>query len=296
MQKINTLLILILLVVVLYACGSAEESKSSDSNKSDSQTLDMDKLKAYQQFLNQLDASQVESIVKGAEYFTQKVKSTNTAMNDSAYAIFSDFHFKVGLKIDENTLTKNQDAFFEIISDNKDNQLKPVADKIKQNGLRFGISEGYIYVSPDYAFQRKHFFDSFSPTMQTYFAQDQKEYDEIYADDGGLIVTPTDLAKRVVYWEDFLQKNPNFFWNYKAKQTIKEYTAVLFNGMDNSPIFFYEGDLNLSFKEAYQYLKNEKPETVIGKKAIDYLALIEKNKGRDSEELKSYRAKNAPWE
>lgn len=295
MQKINILLTFLLVAIVLYACGNTKENKTASTSPIDSLSLDTDKLKAYQSFLNQLDTNEMTNISKAAEYFTTSFKGTSTNTNDSAYSLFNSFHWKVNFRVEENLILKDMEKYFEVINDKIDNAVKPTVNKIQQSGFRFGITEGSIYISPDFAFQRKHFFEALSPAMQTYFAQEEKEDQEGYADDGGLVVEPKIIAERIVFWEKFDAQYPQFRWKSKVKHSIKNYTSVIFNGMDNSPIF-YENQLDSAYLVAYQFLKKENAQTEIGKQATQYLDLLEKNKGKDSPDAKDFRTKIAPWE
>jgi hypothetical protein len=127
-------------------------------------------------------------------------------------------------------------------NDNSYNILEKedLINKLAANGAIVVASDGACYIDekPDYLY--KIFKGKISDALTQYLKLNSKELKESFSFDACLSISFEQLYKRVINWEDFINKNPNFFLEKEAKDKYTEYLGILLSGMDNSPIYEYE--------------------------------------------------------
>lgn len=294
------------LKLLLFTCvlttGMGCKDKQSEATKTETaqtataseNTIAVDgvKLKTYQDFLNTLDTANISSSSKAGEEFKKLFASADTETSDSAYCLFRDFHQRMVIPR-QNIIDENNESYLGFFGETPvSKKAKDYRDMLQKNGFDLNQTEGYVYTEVSYKFQKKYVFDRLSPAMQSYFIQTQKEITEGTASDGGLIVEPKVLAERVVFWEEFLKKYPNFRWNIEATSSTGWFTDMLLNGLDNTPAFDYETKmLNVSYQQAYRFLMDNKAETQAKKILAEYYPILSQNKMKDSPQAQAYRAK-----
>ena len=301
MKTISSLLVYVILCYALVACKKGQSETTSQQTDSiptlatATTSVDSDKLQKYSQFLAQLDTTSMASITKAGAEYRELFATTNTETNDSAYALFRDFH-QLLVMPQQTIMDKDNEKYGQLLY----NQGKPTQkvkehyEEMQKNGFYLGTVEGYVYLSPLPEYQKQYVFDKLSPAMQVYFSQKQKEEMEGTADDGGLLVEPKVLAERIIFWEDFLTKNPTFRWKNSLEADNRSTTYFLINGLDNTPTFSYETkSLDTSFRTAYRFLIDTHGQTKIGKLITEYYAILSKTNLKDSPKAQEFRAKVA---
>jgi len=129
----------------------------------------------------------------------------------------------------------------------------------KDGAVLSGSSDGfYIDAEPDYLY--KIFKGKISDALTQYLKLNSKELKEGFSCDAGMLISFDQLYKRVINWEDFINKNPNFFLEKEAIEKYNLYLETLLSGMDNDPIFEREpAKLLPDIKRLYEKIiaKNE---------------------------------------
>lgn len=270
----------------------SETTQTETTVSSENATTDEAKLKTYKDFLNTLDTTNLASSSKAGEEFQKLFTNTDREINDSAYSLFRDFHERMILP-QQNIIDKDNNSYAGIFGGVE--VSKKVAEHqstLQKNGFDLNQTEGYVYIEASYEFQKKYVFDRLSPAMQSYFNQSQKEITEGTASDGGLIVEPKILAERVIFWEEFLKKYPNFRWKREVIFEVSSLNNMLFNGLDNTRAFDYDTQkLNAAYQEAYNFLMKSEAETQAKKMLAEYYPILLKNKMKDSPQAQAYREK-----
>jgi hypothetical protein len=186
------------------------------------------------------------------------------------------------------------ESFLEVFMDmgKPTKRVKEFHEELKKNGFELDVTEGYVYVALKPDFHKKYVYELLSPAMQTYFTQWSKEYEEGLSSDGGLIIEVKTLAERIIFWEKFEQQNPDFQWKEDVKASQRNYTYILLNGMDNTPVFDYETkQVNEEYRLVYRFLAEENKDTKIGKLLQEYYAILSKNNLKDSPQAQAFRTK-----
>jgi hypothetical protein len=121
-------------------------------------------------------------------------------------------------------------------------------------GLILLRTEGENYVDVNYDYYYKLFKGRVSPALTDYLKIRKKELRQGFSVDAELIISFHQLYKRVITWENFNTKYPDFFNKEDAQINYATYLSTLITGLDNSPLFDY--DTGRLFPEIYNlYLK-----------------------------------------
>jgi len=259
----------------------------------------------YTKFLATLDISDGNSISKAAAFYKEKLKGADTKLTDECYAKFAEFYEKVMFKLDETFSAKEEKdqikiyEFFAPSDQKSEGEMtqaqKDYAQFLKTNGLRIETTEGTFFVYKDGKYLNDTFKDFVSSSMKEYLAQKEKENKEGYASDAGLTILPKDITERIIFWENFVKKNPDFIYTKEQKDSITFMTLDLLIGMDNTPVFDYETNkLSETFKEGYKFVIEKHPDSEIGKIIKEYYAILEKNGFKDSKDRLAFISKHTP--
>jgi len=107
-------------------------------------------------------------------------------------------------------------------------------------GLILLRTEGDNYVDVNYDYYYKLFKGRVSPALTDYLKIRKKELRQGFSEDAELIITFHELYKRVITWENFNAKYPDFFNKRDSQINYATYLSTLITGMDNSPLFDYD--------------------------------------------------------
>jgi len=259
----------------------------------------------YVKFLATLNEKDIKSISKAVDYFNEKLKGIDVKIIDECYIKLDEFHNNVASNVDQKFTNKKEEEHYILFSimypNNENPEAKPTQSQkdyvelLKNNGLKIGTAEGTFFIVKDASFIFKKINDIVSPVMKEYLDQKQKESKEGYASDGGLSINPKDIAERIVFWENFVKKNPDFVFTKEQKDSITYMTLDLLSGMDNTPVFDYETNkLTDSFKEGYKFVIEKHSDTDLGKIIKEYYAILEKDGFKDSKTGLAFISKLTP--
>ncbi len=220
---------------------------------------------------------------KAADKYTSLFKGQPSSMADSGYVIFEKFYRRVDNTINEIHFQDSTDYKPLVLVYDEPNplaltqKLKDYNNKMIANGFEVDMTEGATYLKQDRDFIAKHFYSFISPVLKEYLVQVNKDHKEGFSEDGGLTISPVQLADRVIWRENFLRKHPDFIFRKSAESERKSYLATLFEGMDNTPVLSFEdGKLDPSYAEAYQYLQKKAPQSPASKLIKPYFAALQK--------------------
>ncbi|MBK6525633.1 MAG: hypothetical protein IPG07_08795 [Crocinitomicaceae bacterium] len=139
-------------------------------------------------------------------------------------------------------------------------------EKYSKHGFEMSYNEGYAYLMPDIKFLSKKFKNDVSVELDDYIDILKVSTAQL-TNDGGLILEWSELADRILTYEDFLVENTESkYWDNVMSNYVEE-TNFLMWGLDNSPIigmWSEEGvkKLDETVSEVYQKLiKDDKHRT-----------------------------------
>jgi hypothetical protein len=149
-----------------------------------------------------------------------------------------------------------------------------------QGGYKLMMAEGYIFPQVDYGSWTRHA-SQLSPELADYIALLALETDQPTVVDAGLIITWDELGGRALQAETYLRTYPDAQAYAEVQKLFERYMAVYLQGIDNTPIYSYEGYRLLDEVEAsYRKLTTEHPGTAAAAAVNGYLELLESRDGR----------------
>jgi len=250
----------------------------------------------YKAILKKLDTTEVGSVTVAAEKFSELFAKADTAQADSGFIAFSSFYDKIGSNVNEQHVkdSANYMAYVPGFSSQHAKKTAATDERVKQlkaNGFTIDISEGSTYIRQDRNFLAKYFYPLVSPVMKEYLVQLNKENEEGFLEDAGLVITPVELSNRLILWEKFLTKNPTFPFADDIKQQQRGYLTFLLEGIDNSPLMEHgTSEIRKIYVDAYNNIIQNHPQSATaGLIRPYYEALKQKDSKKAQSLLQQYK-------
>ncbi|MDB5246947.1 MAG: hypothetical protein JWQ40_1341 [Segetibacter sp.] len=258
---------LIFLALLVFACrpGKKKEVDLVTDNKPAETSIST--IDAYNRFIKSLDTTDIASVSAAAQKYVELFAKTDSIQADSGFVLFEGLYDKMGNYLNEQHLkdSSNYDAY--VLGRDTGNATKsPKANahvqKLKDNGFTLGTVEGSTYIKQDRNFLSKYFYPHISSVMKKYLTQVNKENEEGFIDDAGLLITPLQLSERVLWWENFLKTHPSFVYVEEIKQEQKGKTTFLLEGIDNTPLLDYNTKtLQTDYRKAFESVLKKHPQS-----------------------------------
>ena len=176
---------------------------------------------------------------------------------DSVFVLFGNV-FYTHLNRFNDSLEINYKSMLERI-DRKisDPEITDFTSSLDRCGLILLRSEGMYYVDEKDDYFYNLFKDRISRAMTEYLKFRKKELKEGFSNDAGLIITFNQLYHRVLTWESFNTRYPDFVNREETQNYYTTYMSTLLTGMDNSPTFDYDtGILFPELKKLYSKIRS----------------------------------------
>ncbi len=181
--------------------------------------------------LEKLDPGDLNSLNVAGIVFRNCVADTLT--RDSMFVVFNDFYNNVAANYPENNegfSTQLSESF----SENDLNQLKA---HLASYGILLKSSEGISYIEPGLEFLSENFGSGLSVAYREYLTLCIKEQRAPFAEDGLILIPVDSLASRILAWENFITKYPDFIAIRVAQDQYTQYLGAFLAGTDNSRVF-----------------------------------------------------------
>ncbi len=231
---------ILLISSFLFACNF-NQSKSTDprsDSKGDS-TVDLAKMAQlkltnadeYRKVLDKLDQGELTSLDVASTLFKNCVADSLT--RDSMFVVFNDFYNSVAGSYLEN----NENINTQLEKSPSSEAVKQLKVSLASYGILLSSSEGTFYLEPQTEYLLKNFGSSLSPAYREYLTIGSKEQKTRFAEDGTILIFSDSLASRIVTWENFMTKYPDFISIKMAQDQYSQYMGAFLAGMDNSRVF-----------------------------------------------------------
>ncbi len=257
-------------------------------------------LKEYEVFLARLDSAEVTNVSEAAEEYAALFKGQPQPLADSGYVLFEQFYQRVDKTL--NHLHRRASTDFRPLAVNYEEsrlgslpqELMDYNQIMRENGFEVALIDlldGGTYLKQNRNFIATHFYSFISPDLKEYLEQINKETKEGFSDVGGLAIIEEVFVDRVIWWENFVAKHPNFIWAKESEARKKFYFTVLLQGLVNNPVLSLERNkLDTYFAVAYQELHKCAPYSEANKLVQPYLkALKRSDRTRANALLKQYK-------
>jgi hypothetical protein len=278
-------------LLFLISCNLREGSKNTGSIAAEQVSMDSEKIahlkiasaEDYNQALDMLEKKDLKSIDIAIRLF-QHAK-TDSLSRDSMMVGFNDFLSSVASSYLENNDSLQGRKGIDI----SDEATRKIKERLAGYGMNLSTSEGEFYLEPDNDYLIQHFGEKISPAYLEFLTISSTEQKQKFADDGTILIPADSIGKRIVTWENFMEKYPYFVSIGKVQDLYAQYMEAYLSGTDNSKVFDptsnkLKDDLRQSF-EAYIAQNPGKKSTSIIK---GYFDLLKSNGFVYSEKVDSY--------
>lgn len=163
-------------------------------------------------------------------------------------------------------------------------------EKIQKLGYTIVQPEGILQLERSTKYIGSEFQVLLSTPMKEFWKMYHLENEKAFAADAAIIQPLSDMVDRIIYWERFLKKYPDFAMKEHVNFEHDRYVYFLFAGMDNTPSFSYPDGVDLvkDFQKAYYYAVEQYPESDYAKKVNAYLDLLEANNHKRSPQINKF--------
>ncbi|MEY3444303.1 MAG: hypothetical protein RLZZ519_2584 [Bacteroidota bacterium] len=252
----------------------------------------------FKKELDKLDKTDCKSIAAAVDQFKIAMQGKPKFVADQAVPLLSEVVDAVIDKVNNELFTRSDLATFETMYDEEAIRKAPpkVRDEInawKACKLHLEFPEGMCVVLADPGIFDDEVGPFVSEPMQKFLAQRKKELGEGYANDGGLVVAIQDLADRAVFWDNFLVEYPTFVNVPFIRSLARNYAVDIVLGLDNTPSLGYEEDgaLEKEFKDAYDWVLKEHPNTETAVLVQEWCDLLKQTGWKRSPKTDAYATK-----
>ena len=280
-----------------------EHLETSNSNVSEVNPIQQNNLPSqvnvslvnqYKNILNTLNKNDPKSITLAINKFTSLFSGiSNVQTCDAAYVIFDKYYKQV---LDLNR-TKNLNAYQHLIPEiqryqKATMQTNNYSKMLALNGFNFSIKNNKVVLAEDVDYIYRIFYKETSAQMRFYMDQYQLEEPNFWHDYHQLLIPPTKLARWVLTWNYLVATYPEFIWHSKAKKRLKENLTILLFGLNKTPAFNKATNILIpEYLNAYHYIGDKYPKSLIGRSFNEYLSVLEKSKWKNSIEVQQQQEK-----
>jgi hypothetical protein len=253
------------------------------------------KLKEFDYFIQNLDKSKFYSNSIAANKFKELFINERIDIKDSAFVVFDKFYDEVQNKLNDLHINDNSEYWI-LFNKSNNNQKKQIPDVILnyrkdllENGFDISMSEGNTWIKQDWNFVSKNFYGILSPTMKEYCTFQNTINREETLEDGAFMISPTRLAERIIWLENFINLNPEFILIERCKLYYKSFLYLLLNGSDHSQILDDNENINSKFSDAFNFITLEYSESKSAKLILPiYNFFINKEKTKAHNLINKY--------
>lgn len=254
----------------------------------------------FDSFLNKLDRNNINSISIAVSRFQKLEKESTSLKYNEIFFKFRAFYYDVIESLNRNLLPKIEKRLYdypENLSDDnykkvKYNEIKEFMISLNSNGCELDMTEGGYFIDEKVAFLKNIFASRVSDSISVFLKMRYNEKQERFFEDAVLLIPLETLGKRIINWENYIERFPNTKITNEAKYYYKTYLGTFVIGFENSPSFDYEGNLSSERKSAYisfiNKYKNSKSAQIIS----DYLSLLGKTEFKYTAKIKKFMKDN----
>jgi len=198
-----------------------------------------------------------------AELITSQFDSLNQTRKENIFILFRKAYKQIIEEYNSSSSIKYSEL--QDFSNHTHIEYEQVMEKefnkeLARKGAILSWSEGSCYIDekPDYLYNI--FKSRISNEMTEYLRISSKEIKEGFLNDGGLTISFENLYERIITWENFINKYPEFLLKKEVEDNYSKYLSTFFSGSDNTPIYEYEpAKLLPEIKKIYEKIiaKNE---------------------------------------
>jgi len=269
------------------------------SNLAFSQLNTIDTLQVFQNYISTLNPNDISTLDKSANKYRRLFEKSSASEKDTAFIIFWRYYVTVADSLGAKYVqVQKYNSFINIkdfdVPSSKNEKLKQaLAEKNKSlnendftilknlnhYGYKFDTIEGIILVSiSDPKFIIKNFTGLISPALRQYITKVIEEIDTAENSDSAPTLSLNELVSRTLWWENFINKNQNFFFIDDCIATYNTYLYTLMRGTYRIRAFdSNDQKLNDKFRNIYERIMTHHKGTKVAEIISKYYNILKKN-------------------
>ena len=259
----------------------------------------IDTLQIYQNYINTLNPNDISTLDNSVNKYRQLFEKSSAFEKDSAFIIFWRYYVTVadslGAKYVQNekynsfinikhfdeASSKNEKLKQTLLEKNKNLNEKDfnILKSINHYGYKFDSIEGLILLSiTDSKFILNNFTGLISASLKQYITKVIEEIDSAENSDYASPITLKELVSRTLWWENFINNNPNFFLIDDCIATYNSYLYALMIGTGRLQAFDSNNQkLNDNFRKIYERIMTHYKGTKAAEVISKYYNILKKN-------------------
>ncbi len=295
------------LSVLLFVSSCGDSSISKKPVKLDEEVSDVQPWKdivgEYETFVKGLNKRNISSSTVAMKKYKRLFKDADKATCDSGFVVFHELYESLIRSENESVYNdvKLQNTVWNQTDENGKSEpmpkvFKDLENKIKPHGYRLEFPEGMISIGYDRSFIAKHFYKYVSPVMRTFLKELDHENETGFSEDGGITIDEEEYVERLVWYENFEKKNPEFIMAETVKYNRKYLFTFFLIGMDNTPVYWPNEENTIVvedyFNGAYTLLQQKYPNSETWKRTKPFKqALLASDTSKMKKLLSDYQKK-----
>ncbi len=229
------------------ACGDGYQKGCTPSTEEADGEADHCNRKEFEQAAQNLDTGKIESIQDLKKSYRKLASKQSPQCRSKLFGDFTKY-YRSTTETTIDTLEKNLNEHYPL-SPQKEKEYKAALQKI---GLRIDQGEGMYYVEPDNDWLLSEFGSTLPEVWKQYLKQSSYEAKNHFAEDGALQIPFEALRKRIIFWEKFLEKHPNFPEKNQIKEQLSGYLYFYLSDLKNTLDFALISISTDSIKKSYE--------------------------------------------
>ena len=274
---------------------------------------DQDTLQIFQNYISTLNPNDITTLDKSVNRYRQLFEKSSAFTKDTAFIVFWRYYVTVAdslgakyvqdekynsfinIKGFDEKSSKNEKLKQTLLNRNKnlnENDFQ-ILKRINHYGYKFDMIEGVILVSvADPRFILNNFSGLISHSLKLYITKVLEEIDTAGNPDAAINNSPDEIANRLLWWENFINNNPDFFLIDDCYSTYDGYLYTLMLGTVSNPAFnSTDQKLNEKFKKAYEKIINHHKGTKAATMITQYYNILKKNNFINNKEAVKFAEK-----
>ena len=274
---------------------------------------DQDTLQIFQNYISTLNPNDITTLDKSVNRYRHLFEKSSAFTKDTAFIVFWRYYVTVAdslgakyvqdekynsfinIKGFDEKSSKNEKLKQTLLNRNKnlnENDFQ-ILKRINHYGYKFDMIEGVILVSvADPGFILNNFSGLISHSLKLYITKVLEEIDTAGNPDAAINNSPDEIANRLLWWENFINNNPDFFLIDDCYSTYDGYLYTLMLGTVSNPAFnSTDQKLNEKFKKAYEKIINHHKGTKAATMITQYYNILKKNNFINNKEAVKFAEK-----
>ena len=275
--------------MVLYACGVKNSSEPINSFRMNHDQIltpaELSKVTVrsasdYRKVLQQIDPADLSSLDAAKNIFLKS--SSDSIVSDSMFVSFYDFYTRLAdIYIESNEQVALQ------LANNKSHAL--LSSNFASRGLKLVSDRELFSLARQNSYLLKEFGPRLSASFREFLTISIKEQNIPFQKNGKIVIPSDSLASRILTWENFMGRYPDFIELRLAQDEYTQYLGAYLSGTDNARAFNSNtSQLQDSLKLSLESFVLNNPESKSANLVKDYLEMLKGTNFNYTEKVDSF--------